>query len=86
MAEKLYMMFDDEREPLGLVLVTEQGRFVRSDENWFTLPASNMRFEGAEIIEVEEDFVKFYDKLDTKGKNPPTFNQTEAYEIEDEEE
>lgn len=86
MAEQLMMMFDEDKEPLGLVLSTEVGRFVRTDERWFTLPKSNMRFEGAEVIEVEEEFLKFYDKLDSKGKNPPTYDQTQAYEIEDEEE
>lgn len=86
MAEQLFMMFDDDKEPLGLVLSTEVGRFVRSDERWFSLPSSNRSFEGAEMVEVEEDFLKFYDKLDLKGKNPPTYDQTQAYEIEDEEE
>ena len=79
-----YMAFDDNEEAIGLLMDSEIGRSVRSEGSWHKLSQYNEAFEGAEVVQVDEDFMSFFDKLDAKGIEP-TYKQVKAYEIEDEE-
>lgn len=77
------MAFNDEEEPLGLVLDTDTATQVREDGRWMTLPEDSNALDGVEIVEVEDEFLDFYDKLNARGTEP-TYKQTFAYEKSEE--
>lgn len=85
-----YMMaFNDNEEALALLRDDESGLYVRADGQWFTVPMGSTEFDGVEVVEVEDDFLAFYDKLDAK-RTEPSYKQVQAFakpepELEDEE-
>lgn len=79
----LLMAFDREEKPLGLLLDDKSGMFTRADGHWLVVTPSNGYFNGAEIVEVEEGFLDFFDKLDAKGSEP-TYKQVLAYRAPEE--
>jgi hypothetical protein len=74
----LMMAFDDKEDPLGLLYTDDTGLYVRAEGQWFVITADNQEFEGAEVVDVDRDFLDFFDKLDAKGSEP-TYKQTQKY-------
>lgn len=78
MNEVLLAAFDNDEKSIGLLLSDESGMYVRGDGHWFAVTKQNTKFDGANVVEVEEDFLDLYDKLETKG-TAPTYSQAEAH-------
>lgn len=83
MDEQYLMAFDENEEAIGLLRDTESGLFARSQGRWFTITEENPAFDGAQVVQVDDDFLDFYDRLDSKG-NEPTYKQAQSYAVEDE--
>lgn len=76
----LMMAFDAKEEPLGLLYGDDTGMFVRAEGQWFIITADNREFDGALVVDVDSDFLDFFDKLDAKGSDP-TYKQTQKYAL-----
>lgn len=84
--EVTYMVaYNDDDEFVGLLLDSESGIYGRASGSWFTVTGDNPQFSGINIMYVDEDFLEFFDKLDSKG-NEPTMKQANSYIVDPEQE
>lgn len=81
MNEMLMAAFDEDESFMGLLLSAQDMLFTRDSGGWHVMPPSSRFYDGAEVIEVEPEFMDLYDKLAPKGKWP-TYKQARAFEIE----
>lgn len=81
MNEMLMAAFDEDEGFKGLLLSAQNMLFTRDSGSWHVMPSASRFYDGAEVIEVEQEFMDLYDKLASKGKMP-TYKQAHAFEIE----
>jgi len=80
----LYMAFDsDTEDQIGLLQIQDNGQLMRGLGEWTPVSSYNHHFDDADIVNVSDDFIKFFDMLDDRD-NLPTFQQTRKYAISDE--
>jgi hypothetical protein len=82
---ELLAAFNGEEDFVGLLASSDNGMSVRADNNWHTMSPSNRFFLGATIFPVDEDFLEFFDRLDSKGTEP-TLKQVLSFAVEDDDE
>lgn len=81
---ELLAAFNSEETFMGLLASSDSGMSVRADGGWATISPSNRAFLGATIFTVDDDFLEFFDKLDSKGTEP-TLKQVLSFAVADEE-
>lgn len=81
MNEMLMAAFDEDESFMGLLLSAQGMLFTRDSGSWHVMPSGSRFYDGAEVVEVEQEFMDLYDKLASKGKMP-TYKQAHAFEVE----
>lgn len=81
---ELLAAFNSEETFMGLLASSDSGMTVRADGGWHTLSPSNRFFLGATIFTVDDDFLEFFDRLDSKGTEP-TLKQVLSFAVEEDE-
>ena len=76
----LYMAFDDNEEPVGLLLDHSSGMYVRDKGHWKALGPRNPYYSDVEIVKVTDDFLAYFDKLDGKNSDP-SYEDTQSYAV-----
>lgn len=80
--EVTYMVaYNDDDEFLGLLIDSQAGMFGRANTSWISVTGDNTVFAGANVIFVDEDFLEFFDKLESKGTEP-TLKQAKSYIVD----
>ena len=70
---------------IGVLAMSDAGAFVRADGQWVPMGENNAAYVGSKVVEVQEQFLDLFDKLDEKGNTPST-DQALSYAVEDDEE
>lgn len=84
--EVTYMVaYNDDNEFIGLLVDSQAGMFGRANGGWITVTGNSRAFAGANIMYVDDDFLEFFDKLESKGSEP-TFKQAKSYIVDPDQE
>lgn len=79
---QLMAAFSPDNSFLGLLADSPAGLYVRADGSWMSLSSDNRVFSGAQVLDVDDDYLDFFDKLDQRGTEP-TYDQTSSYALSD---
>lgn len=81
--EDLWVALDAETEEFyGLIYSSQAGVYLRSSGGWHVYPQDDESLDGYESIDVNGDFLAFYDELESAGEQP-TREQVLDYAQED---
>lgn len=76
-----YMAFTmDDEYPIGLLQINDEGTYVRGLGVWNLLSPDIRQFDDSEVVNVNEDFIEYFDMLDSRDKLP-TYKQTKKFAV-----
>jgi hypothetical protein len=70
---------------IGVLAMSDAGAFVRADGQWIPMGENNAAYIGSKVVEVQEQFLDLFDKLDSKNSAPST-DQALSYAIDEDDE